>query len=123
MDFQKDEVVQLQNALLPGTEKQHQLNPPWVADGTGGEGATQRHKSWEPRSFAKRALLASVRFNPTITQLPEPPENSADKRAAGILPAISAGNEQTHLRNLQKCYGKKELARKGNAYIKRLMAV
>lgn len=47
MDFQKDEEVvqlQLQNVLLPDTEKQHQLNSPWVADGTGGEGATQAEK-------------------------------------------------------------------------------
>lgn len=47
MDFQKDEEVvqlQLQNVLLRGTEKQHQLNSPWVADGTGGEGAIQAEK-------------------------------------------------------------------------------
>lgn len=47
VDFQKNGYIvllQLQPALLPGTEEQPQPKPPRAADGRGGEGATQAKK-------------------------------------------------------------------------------
>lgn len=72
----------------------------------------RRNDSWETKSLAKWALPASVLCNPTITQL-EPQEYFADKRAAGISPAISAVNEGTHLRNAWKIMVRGSLIEKG----------
>lgn len=49
MDFQKNGYIvllQLQPALLPGTEEQPQSKSPRAADGRGGEGATQAKKQF-----------------------------------------------------------------------------